>query len=400
MFDGPAAVAVGDQVYFSASVPGADPRARELRLASLTTPDAPSDLIVVDQPAVPPEGAAPPAGVAFGIAGLDPAGVRLNWRDNSSNESGFVVERSRTSDFTLPDRTFFRPANTTSFVDTTGTPGAVYYYRIRAVNAGGDSAPTDAAAKSASIAGRYIFYNHSAFDGDDGAMGPADDAAIATDKIAYLVGPASGLPDSRSVSGYSRGINGVMVDIAGLTPGSALSAGDFQFEIGNGASWSAAPAAPGIAVRRGAGATGSDRVTFTFADNAIRNTWLRVTVLANAHTGLARPDVFYFGNLAGDTGDGNTAPFRVNALDLARVKRALNSTSAVTGRFDLNRDGHVNALDLGVIKANLNRTLAPMTAAAAASATAGPPFFSVAAVNGSGDTATRRVWDEPAAPLL
>ena len=38
---------------------------------------------------------------------------------------------------------------------------------------------------------------------------------------------------------------------------------------------------PGIAV------AGSNRINIAFADNAIRNTWLRVTVLANAKTGLA-----------------------------------------------------------------------------------------------------------------
>jgi hypothetical protein len=97
-FGGPAAAVVGDRVFFSASVPGGDPRARELRVASLTTPDAPSDLIVVDQP---PEAAAAAASVAAQAAG----GVRVAWRDNSTNESGFVVERSRTSDFALPDAT-------------------------------------------------------------------------------------------------------------------------------------------------------------------------------------------------------------------------------------------------------------------------------------------------------
>jgi len=297
--------------------------------------------------------------VAFGIAGLDPAGVKLTWRDNSANESGFVIERSRTSDFAVPDRTFFSPANTTSFVDNTGTPGTVYYYRVRAVNAGGDSDPTAGTVKSASVAARHVFYNHSAFDGDDAGLGTADDAAIASDKLAWLVGPLAVLPDARYVTGYSRGINGVMVDITGLAPGNALSAGDFLFEVGNGSAWSAAPAPTGMLVRRGAGTAGSDRVSFAFADNAIRNTWLRVTILANAHTGLARPDVFYFGNLVGDTGDAGT-PFRVNALDLGAIKKALNGTSTVTGRYDVNKDGRVNALDLGVVKANLNRSLASL----------------------------------------
>jgi hypothetical protein len=74
--------------------------------------------------------------------------------------------------------------------------------------------------------------------------------------------------------------------------------------------------------------------------------------------------LFSFGNLVGDTGDTDAAPFRVNALDIAAVKRALNTTSDLTGRFDFNRDGRVNALDLAAVRGNLNRALSPVTTAA------------------------------------
>jgi hypothetical protein len=89
-------------------------------------------------------------------------------------------------------------------------------------------------------------------------------------------------------------------------------------------------------------------------------------VKADAATGLAAPDVFYFGNLAGDAGGASGATsLIVNAVDLGAVKRALNSTSPIAGAFDLDRDGRVSALDLGAIKANLNRTLPLITPAAA-----------------------------------
>jgi hypothetical protein len=82
--------------------------------------------------------------------------------------------------------------------------------------------------------------------------------------------------------------------------------------------------------------------------------------------------VSYFGNLVGDTGDtGDSAnSFRVNALDLGAVKRALNSTSTLTGRVDFNRDGRVNALDLSIVKANLKRILSSATPALSRSAPA------------------------------
>jgi hypothetical protein len=133
-------------------------------------------------------------------------------------------------------------------------------------------------------------------------------------------------------------------------------------------------------------------VTLIWPDNTIRNTWLRLTVLATPRTGLSAPDVFYFGSLLGDTGDSATS-FRVNALDLGGIKRALNGGSTITGRFDFNRDGRVNALDLAIVKQGLNRTLAAFTAPAAPAPAS--PFFSAPA-----PSPARRVWDElPAEPL-
>ena len=65
--------------------------------------------------------------------------------------------------------------------------------------------------------------------------------------------------------------------------------------------------------------------------------------------------MFSFGNLIGDA-DGNS---RINALDVAAVKRALGTTPDVTSRFDFNRDGRINALDIAVLKQNLGSLLAP-----------------------------------------
>jgi hypothetical protein len=130
---------------------------------------------------------------------------------------------------------------------------------------------------------------------------------------------------------------------------------------------------------------------FTWPDGAIKNQWLEVTVLANERTRLAAPDVFSFGSLIGETGDGS-GTLRVNALDLGAVKRALNSASAVDGPYDFNRDGRVNALDLGAVKANLNRSLALSTASVDTAAPAANPQ--------SDPLTLERVWDEPAPGLL
>ena len=101
--------------------------------------------------------------------------------------------------------------------------------------------------------------------------------------------------------------------------------------------------------------------------------------------------------LAGETGDGTT--MRVSALDLSAVKRAINTNSDITGRFDFNRDGRVNALDLAAVRGNLNHTLGAITASPAAPVPASP-FFSAPAANLSGSFSGRRVWDEPPVPVL
>lgn len=209
----------------------------------------------------------------------------------------------------------------------------------------------------AEVFARRLFYNNSRFDNFDPAANAADDAAIATDKAA--------LPDRQratfdNYTSYSRGINGVMVDVAGLPAGNNLGEDDFHFRVGNvdnPSSWSAAPSPSSITVRRGAGAHGSDRVTLTWPDGAIRNTWLQVTVMSTAATGLSRPDVFYFGNVIGEVGDVPNGA-KVTALDLVRTRRALSNRPAEIGSdYDFNRDGRVNAIDYRVVRGSMGRSV-------------------------------------------
>jgi hypothetical protein len=189
-----------------------------------------------------------------------------------------------------------------------------------------------------------------------------------------------------------------MVDLLGLR--GDLSPEDFVFRVGAGdGNWSEAPLPVSTTRRAGAGVGGSDRVTLVWADGAIKNTWLQVTLKPNARTGLAVPELFSFGNLVGMTGDGGPSlGWGVSALDLAAVKRALNSNSDLAGRFDVNRDGRVNALDLAAVRGNLNRTLAavaaPSAGASSAASVEGMSRFLTAAAVDAGDTAARRVLDE------
>jgi hypothetical protein len=250
----------------------------------------------------------------------------------------------------------------------------------------------------ADVFGRFVFYNNSSFDGGNPAADAADDAAIATDKTALL--PGAGAATFANYTSYSKGINGIIIDIAGLPPGGARGpiASDFAFRVGNSSdrsTWIDGPAPTFIRHLHGAGVGGSDRILITWADGTIRNQWLEVTVKSNSVTGLVAPDVFSFGNLVGDTGDG-TATAVVNALDLAAVKRALNAAANITSRLDFDRSGRINALDLAAVKANLNRSLSLQPAAAAAPAAT----FGAVPVSAPEPLRVARIWDESSGALL
>jgi hypothetical protein len=236
------------------------------------------------------------------------------------------------------------------------------------------------------VAGRWLFYNRSGYDGTATVADSSDDNALADDKVALL--PGQGPATFANYTGTPKGINGVFVDLADLPPGVALTAADFEFRIGTSAdpsTWTAAPNPSLVGLRRGAGVDGSDRVSLAWPDNSIRNTWLQVTVKANERTGLTAPDVFYFGNLVGETGEGNPAGVaRVNEIDVAAANRrqVVLATEPITSNVDMDRDGKVNAIDIAATKLGLGHTLTMISppgagqgAAAAAvksSATAAP----------------------------
>jgi len=206
------------------------------------------------------------------------------------------------------------------------------------------------------VVGRHIFYNnckwdaHTGFANGDPAANEFDDSAIATDKVALLPGGTGTLVNYTS---YLKGINGIMIDIAGL-PGSVTEA-DFQFLVGNSSNlgtWTPAPAPASVTVRPGAGDGGSDRVTVIWADSVIRNKWLQVTMLA-ANTGLAANDVHYWGNQVGETGN-NPANTRVDAGDASAVRAHYSGLGqvVVTSLYDINRDQRVDAGDFSAIRAS------------------------------------------------
>lgn len=250
---------------------------------------------------------------------------------------------------------------------------------------------------SAAVAGRHVFYNNSVFDGADPAADAQDDAAIAPDKYALRPGEAATFDHYTT---YSRGINGLMVDISNLPSGDSLSAADFGFRVGNNEkvwSWEELAAAPAVTIRRGAGTGGSDRVTLTWPDRSVVGQWLQVTVKATGNTGLTSPDVFYFGNLPGDTGDGGGSSAAVNAADVLAVRSNLMRTGrAIDDLYDLTRDGRVNAADYSAARAAAGTSLHLLASAAAVQMN----IFSEAPVVARRSAyRPARVWDQVASSV-
>ena len=239
--------------------------------------------------------------------------------------------------------------------------------------------------RSGSVVNRAIFYNNSFFDGTDVTANALDDNAIATDKSALLPSQTTTFANYTS---YDKGINGIMVDVANL-PASLATTADFDFQVSlDGSTWTPAPSAaiPSLLIRPGTGAGGSDRIEITFPDLSIRNQWLRVTLSANANTGLAAPDVFYFGNLVGCSGMHNNVGI-VNNTDAIAARIQINTVATISSVLDYNRSGMVTNTDVITVRINNLHSLAYFTApppgptaasvTAAVGRTAGNPALSV-----------------------
>ena len=206
----------------------------------------------------------------------------------------------------------------------------------------------------AAVEGRFLFYNRSAWDGNDPAANASDDAAIAPDKTPLMPG---GTAAFANYSSYTRGINGIMIDISNLADAGALSASDFVFKVGNDntpSGWAITPAPESISVRAGAGVGGSDRVTIIWTDGAIKKQWLQIEILATANTGLSEADKFYFGNAIGESGN-SLVNAQVNSSDenAARIHpHTFLNPAPIDSPYDFNRDQRVNSSDENFARIN------------------------------------------------
>ena len=87
-------------------------------------------------PTAPPPPPAAPTALAATV--VSPTQINLAWTDNADNETGFKIER-KTGGGGAYSQIALIAADATSYPDTTVSGNTIYFYRVRATNAGGDS---------------------------------------------------------------------------------------------------------------------------------------------------------------------------------------------------------------------------------------------------------------------
>ncbi|MBI4580658.1 MAG: hypothetical protein HY718_13200, partial [Planctomycetes bacterium] len=205
------------------------------------------------------------------------------------------------------------------------------------------------------VKARKIFYNQSAWDGNNAAINTSDFNAIAPDKSPLL--PGGGAATFANYISYDKRINGIIVDACSFNRLPVLDQ-DLFFVMGNNLddpfTWTDIPAAPNaMQLFPGQGVDGSDRLVMTWANGAIPNTrWLLVALFAgDGSLGLPADDFFIFGVAVGE-GDGN---FIVTPSD--EIGARLNphtplNPAPIDDVWDFNRDKLVSPADQIISRTN------------------------------------------------
>jgi Concanavalin A-like lectin/glucanases superfamily len=272
--------------------------------------------------------------------------VQLSWTNTSSVAQNVEVQRKTGLGGTYQQIAILN-GSATGYTDINLDAGTQYYYRVRAIDLAGSSPfsiEANATPPRPTVVGRYAFYFDSSWVGQVSSSHLEDGLAIAPDKQALLPGQTATFQNYTS---FSKGLNGIMMDLTNFD--AVVSTSDFTFLMGNGSdtgTWQPAPAPNFVSVYPGAGVDRSTRLEIVWDNNQIQNEWLQVTLKADAVTKLAVPDVFYFGNAIGESGN-SPSDAVVDAADelAARSHGTGLLTAAITSPYDFNRDKRVDTAD-------------------------------------------------------
>ncbi|WP_175414875.1 fibronectin type III domain-containing protein [Nibricoccus aquaticus] len=121
---------------------------------TFTVNDGTTTMTTQVQVAVQPSAAtpAPTAPTNLAASAASSSQINLTWTDNSTNETGFKIERAASSGGTYTEIAT-TGSNATSYQNTGLSASTAYYYRVRAYNGGGNSAYTGIANATTQSAG-------------------------------------------------------------------------------------------------------------------------------------------------------------------------------------------------------------------------------------------------------
>ena len=238
------------------------------------------------------------------------------------------------------------------------TPTAAITNQIVTITAadedGGSNTTTFTYTALVVVSNRQLFYNNSGFESVGGVI-----ASLDSSKSLLASSATTQTTTFANVSSYTRGINGAVLDVAGLAS-TALTAADFIFRVApagasgvvNPSTWANAPTPSALVVTAGT-TTEPARVQLEWTDNQIQNTWLQIVVRANANTGLATPAVFYLGHAQAEVN--GVGPYRVSVADLSPVQTAVSTNLVgVNDLRDLNKDRRVTVADLSFVQVRIS----------------------------------------------
>lgn len=223
---------------------------------------------------------------------------------------------------------------------------------------GGSAVATFTLDALVAVAGRQVFYNNSGYETNGGVNAALDSAKV------LLKSTASAQPTTfANVSNYVKGINGVVLDVAGLAS-TNLTASDFTFRVAPNAisgaadpsTWSAPSQAPTSITVIAGNSTTPARVRLEWNDNVIQNTWLQIIVKANVNTGLINREVFYLGHALAEVE--GASPYRVSTTDVGLVRAGVgNAIVSVNDIRDIDKDRRITTTDVGFIRARVSNTV-------------------------------------------
>ncbi len=159
--------------------------------------------------------AAPSAPSGLTATATSSTQINLAWTDNANNETGFKVERS-TDNTNWTEIVGNLAANSTSYSATGLTASTLYYFRVRAYNAGGNSAYTSSAsATTQSGSSTYSIEYLTVAGGGGGGTGG---------------GGGGGAGGSRTASGYTLTVGSSYTVTVGAGGASATSGSNSVFD--------------------------------------------------------------------------------------------------------------------------------------------------------------------------